>query len=77
MYFVNVPKIRGKMGEKGYTITSLAVKIGVSRNTLAGYLENPNSIPYCKLAKMAELLCDNSIESAHIFFAPNLRNAKD
>ena len=67
MYFVNVPKIRGKMGEKGYTITSLAAKIGVNRNTLAGYLENPTNIPYCKLAMLAEALCDDPIESAHIF----------
>lgn len=76
MYNVDVPKVRGKMAEKGYTISSLATEMGINRNTLAGYLDNPSNIPYGKLAIMADILCDDSTESTNIFFAPNLRNTK-
>ena len=58
MYSVDTPKIRGKMSERGYTITSLAKQIGINRNTLSSYLEAPENIPYGKLSIMAELLCD-------------------
>ena len=50
MAFVDVPKVRGKMAEKGYTITSLADILGINRNTLSLYLENPDKIPYGVIA---------------------------
>lgn len=77
MYRVNVPKIRGKMGEKGYTIASLAQGIMVNRNTLAAYLEHPEKIPLGKLLMMADLLCDTPCEAALIFFDQDLRRTKD
>ena len=73
MVLVNVPKVRGKMAEKGYTITSLAKFLGVSRNTLSFYLENPNKMPYGVVAKMAETLCDTAKDATDIFFATDLR----
>lgn len=76
MYSVDTPKIRGKMSERGYTITSLAKQIGINRNTLSSYLEAPENIPYGKLSIMAELLCDTPDEASSIFFNPNLCNTK-
>lgn len=67
MYSVDTPKIRGKMSERGYTITSLAKQIGINRNTLSSYLEAPENIPYGKLSIMAELLCDTPDEASSIF----------
>lgn len=76
MYYVDTPKVRGKIYEKGYTITSLAKALGINRNTLSTYLESPESIPYGKLSKMAELLCDTPCEASAIFFSRNLRDTK-
>ena len=73
MAYINIPKVRGKMAEKGFSITSLAKSLEISRNTLSAYLEEPNKIPYITVAKMAALLCDSSDEAASIFFATNLR----
>lgn len=72
MYTVDVPKVKGKMGEKGYNISSLSRKINVNRNTLTNYFNNPGAIPYEKLSAMASLLCDDSAECAKIFFAQKL-----
>lgn len=77
MYKVDVPRVRGKMAERGYSITSLAQELGVSRNTLSSYLSNPSSIPYNKLSKLAELICDDSCEAASIFFKQSLRFTKE
>lgn len=76
MYKVDVPRVRGKMAERGYNITTLARELGVSRNTLASYLSNSSSIPYDKLSKLAELICDDSCEAASIFFKQDLRFTK-
>ena len=46
MVCVDVPRVRGKMAEKGYTITSLAGMLGINRNTLAVYLETPEKMTY-------------------------------
>lgn len=73
MYYVDIPKVRGKMAEHGYTVTSLAKKLGINRNTLAFYLCNPSKIPQEKLSLMATLLCDDSTEAASIFFATDFR----
>ena len=73
MAFVNVPKVRGRMAEKGYTITSLSKLLGISRNTLSLYLEKPCKIPYGVVSRMAEILCDSQKEAADIFFATDFR----
>lgn len=69
MYTVNIPKVRGKMAEKCYTITDLAKKLNIDRNTLAKYLANPGKMPYNVVAIMADLLCDTRQEAEQIFFA--------
>lgn len=73
---VNVPKVRGKMAERGFTITSMSTRLGINRNTLSLYLDNPEKMPYCIISGMADALCDTADEAAAIFFAPDLRNTK-
>ena len=73
MVFVDVPKLRGKMAERGYNITSISEDIGVNRNTMSSYLENPEKMPYSVVAKLADILFDTRSEAAGIFFADNFR----
>ncbi|WP_368234183.1 hypothetical protein [Anaerotruncus rubiinfantis] len=72
MYYVDIPKVKGKMGEKDYTITSLSDELNISRNTLASYLENPKKIPYEIISEMASILCDSPDEARKIFFRSKL-----
>ena len=74
---VDVPKVRGKMAERGYTITSLSHRLGINRNTLSTYLEMPSKMPYDVISNMADALCDSADEAVAIFFAPDLRKTKD
>lgn len=69
MYHVDVAKVRGKMGEKQFSIKKLSSSLEIDRNTLAGYLRAPEKIPYKVLASMATLLCDGPEEARRIFFA--------
>lgn len=73
MFTVDVPKVRGRMAEKGYTLSSLSEELGINRATLAGYLSNPSKIPYHALNKMALLLCEGPEDAETIFFAQDLR----
>lgn len=72
MYTVNISKVKGKMAEKNYTITGLAEKLNLDRNTLSKYLTNPGKMPYNVVAIMADLLCDTRYEAEQIFFAEKL-----
>ena len=73
MVHVDIPKLRGKMAERGYTITSLSTELGISRNTLSSYLDTPEKIPYSIVSAMADALCETTAEASSIFFVPNLR----
>lgn len=73
---IDVPKVRGKMAERGYTITSMSNRLGINRNTLSAYLEKPYKMPYSVISNMADILCDSADEAAAIFFASNLRRTK-
>lgn len=75
MIRVDVPKLRGKMAEKGFTITSISERINVNRNTFSGYLEQPEKMPYSVIADLAVILCDNYDEACKIFFALDLCSA--
>lgn len=77
MVSIDVPKVRGKMAERGYTITSLSDRLGINRNTLSTYLENPGKTPYSVVSDMAVALCDTADEAVSIFFASGLRNTLD
>lgn len=67
MFHVDIPKVKGKMAERGFTITSLAKVLKISRNTLSSYLDDPSKMPYEFVSKMADLLCDNAEEATSIF----------
>lgn len=69
MAHIDVPKVRGKMAEKGYNITSMSKKLGISRGTLSSYLDYPEKIPYEIVSRMATVLCANTEEAMSIFFA--------
>jgi|GEM_PF-1397943 len=69
MCYINIPKVRGKMVERGYTVSALSKKLDICRNTLYTYLGNPEKMPYEIVAQMADLLCDTPEEAASIFFA--------
>lgn len=73
MVHIDVPKVRGKMAERGYNLTSMSNHLGISRGTLTSYLETPEKTPYGVVSEMASALCDNMQEAAAIFFAPDLR----
>lgn len=73
MVKVDVPKLRGKMAEKGHTITSISELINVNRNTFSGYLDQPEKMPYSVIAELAYILCDSYDEACKIFFANDFR----
>lgn len=77
MVSIDIPKVRGKMAERGYTITSLSERLGINRNTLSAYLETPGKTPYSVVSDMAVALCDTADEAASIFFATSLRETKE
>lgn len=68
MFTVNVNKLKGKIYEKGYNKTTLSKKLEIDRNTLSGYLKNPQKMPYDIIDKMASVLCDSKDEASVIFF---------
>lgn len=73
---IDVPKVRGKIAEKGYNVTSISKKIGVNRGTFSGYLDNPEKMPYGVIAEIANILCDTEEEAISIFFAPDFPGTK-
>lgn len=72
MFYLDIQKLKGKMAEKGYTITSLSEKLGISRNTLANYMRNPGKFPYETLEAISILLFDSPEEVTSILFAQKL-----
>lgn len=74
MITIDVHKVRGKMAERGFNIMSMSNRLGISRNTLSSYLENPAKTPYSIVSSMADILCDTKEEATNIFFASDLRN---
>jgi len=76
MVAVNVPKLRGKMTEKGYNVQSFASAVKISRVTLNKYLNFPNKMPFEVVSQMADLLCDSPEEVMSIFFDENYHIVK-
>lgn len=65
---MKVNKLRGKMAENGYTLTTMSDRLSISRATLNNYLKNPNKMPYEIIEKMADLLFDTKEEAFAVFF---------
>lgn len=72
MHTINVPKVRGKMAERGFNNSSFSKALNINRNTLAHYMEEPEAVPYGVLRRMMTLLCDDEAEAMQIFFAEKL-----
>ncbi len=72
MYRINIAKVRGKMGEKGYNISTLANSIEINRNTMAEYMRNPSRMPYRVIERLAAILCESKEEAGDIFFDTKL-----
>lgn len=73
MAHIDVPKVRGKMAERGCSISSMAERLNIDRNTLGNYLKFPEKMPYSIVSRLAEILCDDTDEAMRIFFAQDLR----
>ena len=65
---MNISKIRGKMAEKGYNMSSLSERLSVSRNTLSSYFKNPKKMPYDIIEQLATILFDSIDEAFPVFF---------
>ena len=72
MFTVNVDKLIGKIHERGFNKSSFSKELGIDRNTLSAYLNNPKKIPYDVIDKMASILCVTEDEASAIFFANQL-----
>lgn len=67
MATVDIPRVRGRMAEKGYSITSLSGILKISRNTLSAYFDHPQKMPYDVVSELAAVLCDTPGEAKSIF----------
>lgn len=74
---VNANKLRGKIAEKGYTISSLARDMNVARNTMSMYIKDPRAMQLGQIIRLAELLCESSEEARAIFLAQDLRETQE
>lgn len=72
MFQASASKIRGKMAENGYTITSLAQKMHISRATMSKYLSFPGKMPVEKFMEMANILFNEIGELTDIFLPKNI-----
>lgn len=77
MFQVNVPELRGRIIVKGYTVSRLALEMGISRNTLAHYLAHPENITYKTMNLFVSKLQLNSKEAGEIFFDNKLTETQD
>lgn len=69
MYHIDIKKLDTQVFDKGYSQTSFAKEIGVTRNTYLSYRANPDKIPYRVLTRMIKVLCSSISEAEAIFFA--------
>lgn len=72
MIGVDVNKVRGKMAEKGFTISSLSKSLGINRNTLTSYFDTPEKMPYGIVSGLADTLFDDLNEASRILFCEEL-----
>lgn len=75
---INVNKLKGKIVEKGMTISSVAAEIGISAAALYSKLDNnSNSTMLIREASaIGKLLELTSEEMLSIFFAPDVSNMR-
>ncbi|MBR4291661.1 MAG: helix-turn-helix transcriptional regulator [Oscillospiraceae bacterium] len=73
MFFMNIPKLRGAMAEKGYNKATFAAALGIGRDTLTKYMNDPRKIPYGVLQDMAHLLFRGKPEAMTVFMDWDLK----
>ena len=66
---VNVAKLRGKMVEKGFTVETLAVAIGIDRSTLYRKLDDIEKFTIGEVLKIKKVLCLTDAEAIFIFLS--------
>lgn len=71
-YEIDVAAIRGIMGEKGINNSMLAEQIGINRNTLRIYFQDPKRMPYNTIIKIVSTLEIPEDRIGHIFFKEKL-----
>jgi len=72
---VNVELLKQEIKELGTTQTNLAEKCGVTRQTIANWLENPELISVNNAKNIADALRITDHDKLFaIFFAPNVEN---
>lgn len=69
--FVNILKLKSIMALKGFNITTLSEKMGISRNTLSAIFNGKNP-SYPIMCKIVETLNIEEKTAGEIFFAINL-----
>lgn len=77
MLNVNTAAVRGKIAEKGLTLSSTAERLDLNRNTLASYLQDPERMTIGVAKRLETMLCDNEADSRRLFFGDTLRNTQD
>lgn len=65
---MNIPKLRGKIVEMGYSVESLAAEIGIDKSTLYRKLDNGEKFTVGEAQKIKAVLDLTSDEAGAIFF---------
>lgn len=65
---MNIPKLRGKMVEVGYSVESLAAKMGIDKSTLYRKLDNGEKFTIGEALEIRAALDLTSDEASAIFF---------
>ncbi len=66
---MNIPKLRGKMVEMGFSVESLATEIGIDKSTLYRKLDNGEKFTVGEAQKIRNALDLTNDEASAIFFA--------
>ncbi len=71
-YTIDIASLRGCQAKKGLSNIEFAKKLGIHRNTLTFYYENPMKMPYGIIDKMIAVLGLTGKEATEIFFNKKL-----
>lgn len=66
---MNIPKLRGKMVEMGFSVESLAAEMGIDKSTLYRKLDNGEKFTVGEAQKIKNALDLTNDEASAIFFA--------
>lgn len=71
---LNFNKLKGKMTEMEYTQEKLAVKLGITLQSLNSKINNRSQFNFGEIIKIINVLQINSNEIVEIFFKDNILN---